>query len=341
MPSSKRDRFIQLVVEQYGSENVCQIMTFLEMKPKSIARDLGRIFKTPDIGDEIAKLIPPPLHGREPSVKEALEQTPKLSEPRYSQIVSLMLKLETLSRTSGVHAGGVIIAPTVLKDIVPIEYKKDRAVVGLSMNEIEYAGLIKFDFLGLRNLDIVDETIKAIGIKNPYIEIPVDDEATFEMITQSKDFGGLFQFEGSIGIGDLLRNIQPKSIEDIAVATALYRPAALNSKLDKLFLERRKTDWRPESKLDLIIPETYGLMIYQEQCMKVATQLAGFTESEADSLRKIIGKKLKDEVSKWSAKFIEGCESTSQLSRKEASDIWDVIAGAADYGFNLSHSVSK
>lgn len=342
--SSKRDEFISLVVEEYGQENVCQIMTFLEMKPKSIARDLGRIFEIPDLGAEIAKLIPPPLHGREATVSEALEQVPQLKEPKYAKIVGLMRDLESLSRTSGVHAGGVIIAPIKLKEVVPVEFQKDKAVVGLAMDEIESAGLIKFDFLGLRNLDIINETCRMVGIEDPYAEIPLDDEATYLELTNSSDFGGFFQFEGSIGIGDLLRKIQPKSIKDISDATALYRPGPLNSGMDKEYLEKRilfkEGKWKADSYYEQILESTYGTMIYQEQLMEIVVKLAGFDEAESDLLRRAIGKKKHEEIVLMKNKFVEGCKKLKKVNIDEIEGIWSAIEKNADYGFNASHSVS-
>lgn len=343
--SSKRDEFINLVVEEYGQENVCQIMTFLEMKPKSIARDLGRIFEVPDLGAEIAKLIPPPLHGREATVAEALEQVPQLRDMKYSKIVNLMKDLESLSRTSGVHAGGVIIAPRKLKEVVPVEFQKDRAVVGLAMDEIESAGLIKFDFLGLRNLDIIDETCRLVGIKDPYAEIPLDDEATYRELTNSTDFGGFFQFEGSVGIGDLLRKIQPETIKDISDATALYRPGPLNSGMDKEYLEKRilfkEGKWKPSNDYEQILQNTYGTMIYQEQLMEIVVKLAGFDEAESDLLRRAVGKKKHEEIIAMKSKFVEGCKKLKKVNLDEIDEIWSAIEKNADYGFNASHSVLK
>lgn len=340
--SGTRNDFIKMISELHGDDKVCQIMVYSEMKPKGIARDLGRIYKTPQLGEEIARLIPPPLHGKEATVTEALNSVPKLKDPKYKQIVDRMLDIESLVKTDGIHAAGVIISPRKLNELIPLEYKSKTGlyVAQLSMEEVEDVGLIKYDFLGLRNLDIISTLLKKIDIDDIYTQIPLDDKKTFEEFSNATDFGGFFQFEGSAGIGQLLRQIQPRNIEDIAVATALYRPGPLGQNMDKDYLERRNMKWEPRSKLDKCIPETYGVIIYQEQIIRICIDLAGFKESEADTVRKILGKKKKEEVDKWKKPFIDGCNKVAGLSHSEAETIWGSIESGSDYLFSLNHAVA-
>lgn len=338
--SSRRDEFIQMVIEMYGEDRVCQIMTYMTLKPKGIARDLGRIYDEVDLGAEVAKLIPPPLAGREPTIKEALEQEPKLREPRYQIIVEPMSQLEGVCRAVGIHAGGVVISPVPLKDILPFEKKENINVAQLSMKEIEDMGLIKFDFLGLRNIEVIDATCKMVGIDDPFRSIPLDDLDTFKMLRETNDFGGIFQFEGSAGIGELLKQISPESIEQIADATALFRPGALGGGMHLQYLEAKKGAWVPRTDKDKLLSKTSGALVYQEQIQLLCRELAGFTEEEGDLIRRAIGKKKPEELARYKEQFIKGCGNTSCMSEREAESIWSDIEKNGDYGFNLSHAVS-
>lgn len=352
LSSDRREDFLKMVQELYGHDHVGQIATYGLLKPKSIARDLGRIYDCTDLGDEVAKLIPPPLFGREPTVAEALAQEPKLLLKKYAHIIEPMQKLESLCRNLGMHAGGIVISPRPLYEEVPVECKEEKDgslknIIQLSMNEIENCGLIKYDFLGLRNLTVITKTCELLG-RDPqkvFEEIPLDDAKTFEHIAETKDFGGIFQFEGSLGIGNLLKAIKPTSISHISDATALFRPGALGAGMDKLYLQNREAflrgEWSPKTRYEEVLKDTYGTMVYQEQLMAIVVELAGFDEAGADSLRRAVGKKKPEEMKKLKGAFIEGAQKIGGVSKEDAEKIWGDIEKNADYSFNGSHSVNK
>lgn len=345
IPKNRREEVIEYIVEKYGNDKVCQIMTFSSMKPKGMARDLGRTMSLQKLGEEIAELIPPPLHGKDPTVSESIEQVPELENKKYEPIVSRMKVLEGLNRTTGVHAAGVVISSKPLDKICPVEFqgkKKDKPVAQLTMDELESIGLIKMDFLGLRTLDCINNTIKIVDALESVHDIPDDDPDTYEYLRTTGEFGAIFQFEGSPAIGALLHDIQPKNLEDIAAATALFRPGPLGVGMDKLYIRNRTTgdvgDIHP--LLKTITEDTYGCLIYQESLMKMCVSLAGFSEEDADRVRKVLGKKKREQVEEWRKPFIEGCTKTSNLSDNQANDLFENIQTGADYLFNKSHAVA-
>ena len=343
--AEQRDKLIQYVIDKYGEDKVCQIMTFSELKPRGMAKDIGRALKMDDLGYKVSDLIPPSDQGREPTVAFSLEQVSELSEEKYEPIVSRMKLLEGLNRTTGVHAAGLVISPKPLIEIAPIEYQrtkeKETPVIQLSMNEVESIGLVKMDFLGLRNLSVIRKTIDLVPELNSPNDIPNDDLDTYQMLRITKDFGGIFQFEGSPAIGELLRNIQPKRLEDIADATSLFRPGPLGIGLNKLYLANKKEGWVSSgTPMDEITKDSEGCLIYQEQLISMCVDIAGFTPEDGDRIRKVLGKKKIKEVEEWREPFIKGCLSTSGISEEESGDLFESIKSGASYLFNKSHAIA-
>lgn len=292
--SDQRQELIRYLIESFGRERIAQVITFSNLKPRGLARDVGRLIGNPDLGIEVANLIPPPIHGKEPTVQESIDSVPALREQKYAEVVARMLDLENLTRQEGIHAAGIVITPAPLAEVSPYkmqwnkELGEEIACLQLAGDELETAGLIKYDFLGLRNLEILKKCLGWIGKKLE--DIPEEDPVVFEMFRTTDDMGGIFQMEGSAGILRLSKAINPQNIEDLALISALYRPGPLGSGMDKAIIERRENGWVPRTEFDKLLAATQGTIVYQEQMMEVAKVLAGFSDSDADSLRRAIGK---------------------------------------------------
>ncbi|HXY42505.1 MAG TPA: DNA polymerase III subunit alpha, partial [Vicinamibacteria bacterium] len=343
---ARRGEVIEYVTRKYGRENVAQIITFGTMKAKAVVRDVGRVMDM-SYGevDRIAKMIPFDL---KMTLDKALEESPPLldaysKDPRVKELIDVSRRLEGTTRHASTHAAGVVIAPRPLTELVPL-FKGNTADVTtqFDMKGVERIGLLKMDFLGLRTLTLIDNCLKMIeaqrGVHLEPAAIPVDDPRTFELFTAGKT-SGLFQFE-SDGMRDILRRFKPDRLEHLTALNALYRPGPM-AMIDD-FIKRRHGQTRVSYEhpaLEPILRETYGVMVYQEQVMQIASALAGFTLGEADILRKAMGKKKAEVMAAQMDKFLKGSAERSVSARK-AKRIWEAMEQFAGYGFNKSHSAA-
>jgi DNA polymerase-3 subunit alpha len=341
----RRDEVVQHIKKKYGERNVAQIVTFSILKARSVVRDVGRVLEIPyGDCDEIAKEIE-----REHSIEEALSSSSDLREKIKSradlkELIELAKKLEGLIRQTSTHAAGVVIAPGDITDFVPLFVSttgEEKVVTTqFSMETLEKLGLLKVDILGLKTLTVIQETLKNIKHKLDIYNLDKDDKKTYELIRRG-DTTGVFQLE-SEGMKKMLRKIQPTDFSDLTASVALYRPGPLQNIDQDEFALRKKGKMDPEyplPKLKSVLEETYGIMLYQEQVMKIANILAGFSLGEADILRKAMGKKKMDVMQSMGEKFIEGCVKNG-ISKNQAEDIFERMSAFAKYGFNKAHSVS-
>ncbi|WJW76590.1 DNA polymerase III subunit alpha [Thiohalobacter sp. IOR34] len=344
-----RDRVIDYVARKYGREKVSQIITYGSMAAKAVVRDVGRVLGHPyGFVDRIAKLIPFEIGM---TLDKALEQEEALREV-YEQeedvqaVIDMARKLEGLSRNAGKHAGGVVIAPSKLTDFTPLYCEQGGAnlVSQFDKDDVEAVGLVKFDFLGLRTLTIIDWALRTInrqGAEPVDIEsIPLDDPAAFELLKGCRTTA-VFQLESS-GMKDLIRRLQPDTFEDIVALVALFRPGPLQSGMVDDFIARKhgrqKVEY-PHPDLEPILKPTYGVILYQEQVMQIAQVLAGYTLGGADMLRRAMGKKKPEEMAKQRAIFTKGALERG-VDEKTATYIFDLMEKFAGYGFNKSHSAA-
>jgi DNA polymerase-3 subunit alpha len=341
-----RDRVIQYVADKYGRESVAQIITFGRMFPRAATRDAARVLGHDyGAGDRIAKLIPEPVMGRSKSFDEYLADEPDLrrvydSEPEARQIVDVARGLEGIVRNSSIHAAAVVIADRPLTDIVPLQMADDRVVTQYSMKPIEEIGLLKMDFLGLRNLDVIEAALDIIegstGERPDMTRLPLDDAKTYEMLARG-DSVGVFQFE-SDGMREALKKVRPDEFNDLVALNALYRPGAMRY-IDTYARNKRNPDaiMYADERLRAITDSSYGVILYQEQSMQIAKTIAGFSGPEADDLRKAIGKKQRERMAALKDRFFEGARATG-TSEAVISELWSVNEAAADYSFNRSHA---
>ncbi len=344
-----RDKVIEYVAKRYGRERVSQIITYGSMAAKAVVRDVGRVLSHPHgFVDKIAKLIPFEVGI---TLAEALEKEDELRS-RYRReeevriLIDMAQKLEGLVRNPGKHAGGVVIAPTLLTDFTPLycEEGSTDLITQFDKDDVEAIGLVKFDFLGLRTLTIIDwalENISRAGDRRIDIsKIPLDDAATFDLLKRGQTTA-VFQLESS-GIKKLIRDLRPDYFEDLVALVALYRPGPLQSGMVKDFIDRKHKRARveyPHPDLAPILKPTYGVIVYQEQVMQIAQVLAGYTLGGADLLRRAIGKKKAEEMAKQKAVFIEGAKGRG-VKEETATYIFDLMEKFAEYGFNRSHSAA-
>jgi len=336
-----RERVINYVRQKYGNECVAQIITFGTMAARAAVRDAGRVLEVPyGVVDKIAKLIP---EGPGQNLEEQLKPGSELrlaydSDPVTREIVDLARPLEGLTRQDSIHAAGVVIGAEPLMNVVPLQQKgvDQEIVTQFSMNTIEALGLLKMDFLGLRNLDVIDKAVELVGGGLDIGAIPLDDKKTYAMLARGESTG-VFQFESS-GMRDALRQVKPTAFEDIIALVALYRPGPMQY---IPVYARRKNGQEPvtyaEPRLKAILKDTWGISIYQEQSMEIAKQVAGFSPAEADDLRKAIGKKIHSLMASLKGKFLEGCASNG-VSPGIANQLWSDLEQAQDYSFNKSHA---
>ncbi len=359
-----RERVIRYVADKYGRECVAQIITFGKMAPRAATRDAARVLGYDyGAGDRLAKQIPEPIMGRSPSFEECLKPGEELkrtydSDPDAKRIIDTAQGLEGIVRNHSIHAAAVVIADRPLQEIVPLQLAEDRGggngngngsgkperayktVTQYSMGPIEEIGLLKMDFLGLRNLDVIEDATAIIersrGERIDIKDIPLDDPKTYAMLARG-DSVGVFQFE-SDGMRDALKTIRPTEFQDLVAIGALYRPGAMRFIPDYAKGKRDPESIRyPDPRLRPITETTYGCVIYQEQLMEIAKQMAGFEPSEADDLRKAVGKKKRDLMATMKEKFLEGM-AASKTDPKVAKDLWSLMEAAADYSFNRSHA---
>jgi DNA polymerase III subunit alpha len=343
---ARRGEVIEYVTRKYGRENVAQIITFGTMKAKAVVRDVGRVLDMSYAEvDRIAKMIPFDL---KMTLDKALAESPLLKEayekdPRVRELVDISRRLEGTTRHASTHAAGVVIAPRPLTEIVPL-FKGTTADVTtqFDMKGCERVGLLKMDFLGLRTLTLIDNCVKMIeaqtGVVIEPAAIPLDDAKTYALFAAGKT-SGLFQFE-SDGMRDILKRFKPDRLEHLTALNALYRPGPMQMIDD--FIRRRHGQTKvayEHPALEAILKETYGVMVYQEQVMQIASSLAGFTLGEADMLRKAMGKKQADVMAAQMDGFVKGCLARGVPERK-AKRIWENMEQFAGYGFNKSHSAA-
>ncbi len=360
-----RGEMIRYAAEKYGSDHVAQIITFSTIKGKQAIRDAARVFGYPySLGDRVAKLMPPAILGRDISLAQCLtppddEADSALrdqynnaaglreaygAEPEVTRILDAALGLEGLRRQDSIHAAAVVITPRPLTDVIPIQQKGEdsEVVTQYEMHGIESMGLLKMDFLGLRNLSTIERTLELVeqsrGTRVDIDNVPLDDEKTFELI-RAADTIGVFQLEGS-AMRSLIRALEPTLFDHIVAVNALYRPGPMGLNMHYEYADRkngRKEVAYPHPALRPFLESTYGIITYQEQVMQVGREMAGYSMAEADNLLKEMGKKIKSVMNAEKEKFVAGCVSQGhpeQLGR----DLWDAVEPFAGYGFNLSHS---
>ncbi|MBK8482177.1 MAG: DNA polymerase III subunit alpha [Proteobacteria bacterium] len=346
----RRDEVLQYVSEKYGRDNVGQIVTMHQLKARGVTRDVARAmgFSYAE-ADRVAKLIPEPIQGRSVTIEQALEQEPRLRQlagenPRVAELLDVASGLEGLNRHAGTHAAGVVIAERPLWEYVPcFRGPNGELVTQYAKNEVEEAGLVKFDFLGLKTLTVVDIAARLVCREVPEFRldaVPLTDAETFAML-QSGLTTGVFQLESS-GFKELLKRLQPDCFEDIVAAVALYRPGPLEGGMVDDFIDRkhgRKPVDYLHPWLAEILKETYGVIVYQEQVMQIASRLAGYTLGQADLLRRAMGKKKPEEMAEQRKIFLAGA-SARGVGDRLAEQIFDLMDKFAGYGFNKSHSVA-
>ncbi|MFY9268161.1 MAG: DNA polymerase III subunit alpha [Candidatus Manganitrophaceae bacterium] len=344
----RREEVIRYVTEKYGPDHVCQIITFGTMAAKAAIRDVARVLELPYAeADKLAKLIPNTLNI---SLDEALAQEPRLKQaaegdPKIGEVIDLAKRLEGLARHASTHAAGVVISDEPLVESVPLyRGSKGETVTQYAMGDIEKIGLVKFDFLGLRTLTVIDHAVRLVNEKGERTlqisQVPMDDPETYKLLG-SGETTGIFQLE-SAGMRDLLVKMKPESFEDIVAILALYRPGPIGSGMVEDFIKRKRGQTKIHYELPQladILKETYGVIVYQEQVMKIANVLAGFSLGEADLLRRAMGKKKPEEMAAQKARFIEGAKK-NDIPNEKAVKIFDLMEYFAGYGFNKSHSAA-
>ena len=365
--SRYRGEMIKYAAQRYGEDHVAQIVTFSTIKARAAVRDAARVLGYPYVvGDKIAKLMPPLIMGRDTPLRACLEPVKGYddgykmaselrelytADPDAKRVIDVARGLEGLRRQDGIHAAAVVISREPLTEYLPIQRKPEPGgnladapiVTQYEMHGVEDLGLLKMDFLGLRNLDVIEITRDLVeqssGVRPEVDNIALDDPKTFELLRRG-DTVGVFQLEGG-PVRTLLRSLAPSQFEDVAALVALYRPGPMAQNWHNEYADRkngRKPVIYPHPDLEEALKPTYGLMIYQEQLMRVAQRLAGYTLEEADNLRKATGKKIRAMIVKERSKFVDGCVAQGH-DREFGEKIFDTIEPFADYSFNKSHSV--
>ena len=339
----RRGEVIDYIKEQYGENSVTQIITFGKMKAKQVVRDVGRVmgYSFSEV-DKIAKAIPNELNI---TLDKALEKSPelkKMSEGDFKELINHSKVLEGMHRHASIHAAGVVIAPSELTDYIPLYKSSTNDITSqYDMKGLEELGLLKMDFLGLRNLTVIDKAVALINLKGGNVDLEklsFEDGKVYELFAKGNTIG-VFQFESS-GMREFLKKLKPTVLEDLIAMNALYRPGPMEN-IDS-FINRKHGDKGinyPHKLLEPILKETYGIIVYQEQVMQIAHEVAGFTLAEADIMRRAMGKKIKSLMEELSIKFIAGAEKNG-INKKKAKEIFSLIEKFAQYGFNKSHSTA-
>ncbi len=339
----RRGEVINYIKKQYGESSVTQIITFGKMKAKQVVRDVGRVmgYSFSEV-DKIAKAIPNELNI---TLDKALKKSNELNEMAsgtYKELIEHSKVLEGMNRHASTHAAGVVIAPGELTDYVPLYKSNTNDITSqYDMKGLEDLGLLKMDFLGLRNLTVIDKANKLIQKKNNYIDLDklsFDDKKVYQLFSKGHTIG-VFQFESS-GMREFLKKLQPTVIEDLIAMNALYRPGPMQN-IDNFISRKQGVDKiiYPHPLLESILKETYGIIVYQEQVMQIANEIAGFTLAEADIMRRAMGKKIKSLMKELAIKFISGAK-VKGIGKKKAEEIFSLIEKFAQYGFNKSHSTA-
>ncbi len=364
--SRYRDEVIRYAAERYGRDHVAQIITFGTIKARNAVRDAARVLGFPyAVGDRIAKAMPPLVMGRDTSLKYCFEQDPKHTDgyhaaaelramydadPDVKKVVDVAKGLEGLKRSDGIHAAAVVITKEPLTTYLPVQRKPESGqdpadapvVTQIEMHGVEELGLLKMDFLGLRNLDVITDTVAMLrGGRAPDFDIDtiaLDDAATLELLQRGAGIG-IFQLEGG-PMRNLMRSLRPTSFADVAALVALYRPGPMAANMHNDYADRkngRQSISYLHPDLEELLADTYGLMIYQESMMRVAQKIAGYSLAEADNLRKACSKKIRELIAAEREKFVAGCERTG-YGRELGTRLFDIIEPFADYAFSKSHA---
>ncbi|MGE5298396.1 MAG: DNA polymerase III subunit alpha, partial [Acidobacteriaceae bacterium] len=347
---NRRDEVIAYVTQKYGKDRVAQIVTFGTMMARAAVRDMGRALAIPySKCDKIAKMIPLGKQGFQMTIKRALDESPDLKEaydkdPETKQLIDLSMKVEGAARHASVHAAGIVIAPTPLTDYTPLQRdQNEKVITQYEMHSCEDAGLVKMDFLGIRNLSILGNTVEIVK-HTKHVEIdlqnlPLDDKKTYRLLTAGRTMG-LFQLGGS-GMTRYLIELAPSSIFDIMAMISLYRPGPIDSIPEYI---RRKHNPKlatySDPKMKDILSMSHGIITYQDDVLLISIQIAGYTWEEADKLRKAMGKKIPKEMAAQKEKFIQGCIDTSHYNEEMSIKLWTLIEPFAAYGFNKAHAAS-
>ena len=349
----RRDEVIRYATQRYGADHVAQIVTFQTIKGKQGIRDAARVLGFPPVvGDRLCKMYPPAVMGRDEPLARALEISPDLREayerePEAKEIIETARALEGLRREDSVHAAGVVIGDAPLVNYLPLKLSKDsrddskRIVTQFDMHGVEQLGLLKMDFLGLRNLSVIEDTLghlRRSGVELDIDHVALDDAKTYAMLCRAETTG-VFQME-SVGMRSLIKLLEPDRFEDVMALVALYRPGPLNTGMHTEYAERkhgRRQVTYPHPDLEPILRTTYGVMVYQEQIMQIAVTMAGYSMGQADTLRKVMAKKKRELVSAERERFAAGCKAQGHPERL-AKELFDLIEPFADYGFPAAHA---
>lgn len=346
-----RGEVINHVAQLYGRDSVCQIITFGTLASRAAIKDVGRAIEMPySEVERIAKLIPPPVRGRNVSIAQALDQVPELKKevdtnPQVKELIEIAQRLEGCARHSSVHAAGVVISPLPLQELIPIAVSnREEVTTQYVMSDLEKTGMLKMDFLALTALTVINDCLISIkqllGQELNWSHIALNDQETMSVFAEGRT-DAVFQFESS-GMQEICRKLKPKGVEDLAALNALYRPGPLDGGMVDEFIQRhhgKKTVRYLVPEMKEILSNTYGIIVYQEQIMQLAQKLAGYTLAEADLMRRAMGKKKREEMALHEEKFINGAVERG-LKKEKAQKIFSLMAQFSDYGFNRSHSVA-
>ncbi len=348
----RRDEMVEYVRKKYGHDKVAQIGTFGTMAARGSVRDVARALGfSYDVGDRISKLIPMGAQGFPMTIDRAIDEVPELKElytkdQDTKRIIDMAKKIEGCARHISIHAAGVVMAPTELTDFTALQYDpkgEKKIITQYDMYSIEEAGLLKFDFLGLKNLTIIANTVDLVkklrGISIEMDTVPIDDKKTFEMLARGET-SDLFQLNGA-GMTKYLVELKPTSIHDINAMVALYRPGPIQFIPDYIARKHDRSLIKYlDPMLEQILEKTYGILVYQDDLLMMAHLLAGYSWGEVDKFRKAVGKKIPEEMAQQKDKFIKGCVKHSNWPQAKADELWTWIEPFAAYGFNKAHSVS-
>lgn len=345
----RRGEVIKYCGEKYGEDHVAQIITFNRMTSKAVIKDVARVLEFPfGESNKLAKMVPV-VRGKPTPLDEMVEEHPEFkkvyaTDDNARQVIDLARKLEGCNKTYGMHAAGVVISDVPMEEMVPLQRNNDGTIIAqYYMEDCAYVGLVKMDFLGLRNLTMIDKALKRIkqirGIEIDIDKISMEDEKTFQTISNG-DLSGIFQLETSAGMRQVARDMKPSNMEDVSALIALYRPGPLDSGMIDKFIECKHGRSRITYQTPLlegILKDTYGQIVYQEQVMQIAQVLGGYSLGQADLLRRAMGKKLPEEMEKQREIFVGGCAKNA-ISNEIANNLFDMMVQFAEYCFNKSHS---
>ncbi len=345
----RRDEIIRYVQEKYGKDHVAQIITFNRMTSKAVLKDVARVLEFPFAeSNKLAKMVPV-VRGKPTPLDEMIKEHPEFKKTyntsdEAKQVIDLARKLEGINKTFGMHAAGVVISDVPLEELVPLQRNNDGTVITqFYMEDLAYVGLVKMDFLGLRNLTMIDKAVKIIkqtrGIEIDPDRLPLDDDKVYQTISNG-DLAGIFQLETSSGMRQVARDMKPSCMEDLSALIALYRPGPLDTGMIDKFIDCKNgrtqiTYLTPQ--LEPILKDTYGQIVYQEQVMQIAQRLAGYSLGQADLMRRAMGKKKPEEMEKQRELFVGGC-ARNGIAVQVAEALFTMIVQFAEYCFNKSHS---